>query len=133
MKRAISCFALLCLSFVSFSAVVTTSAEAKPDTTNIHYCGTRIDKFKFNFKVPDGVMRPACKAHDECIDSGKPKKVCQGVFKREAIIACNNLPEDDSTLSPFRKSTRVSACKFLGQAYLDAIVVYDAYNARKNK
>ena len=127
MKNKISCLLILCLSLVSSSTLITVRAEARPNSNKTHYCGT--DKIK----VPDGNLSSACKAHDQCLDSGQSKKACQDVFESAAITACENIPEDSKKLTFFSKKTRTKFCRGKAIIYLDAIRAYDSYNNLKNK
>ena len=92
-------------------------AQAKPNQASQqpHYCGTKLT----GRLISDRTFGPACKIHDECLESGTDRNICRKKFKNAMLDICNNLPDGKETkIRFFTNGDRKRAC--LAKAYIYA-------------
>lgn len=117
------------ISFLASATIIISSALSatgvgvnaqSPNKTN--YCGTK----RTSWLVSDRTFGPACKVHDECLQSGTDRNICRKRFKSVMLDICNSIPEGkEKKLRFWTNGERRSICFKKASAYAWGVGIRD--------
>ena len=80
-------------------------------------------------RIPDGIFKNACQAHDDCYSSGGTKGLCDSVFKTDLEFSAETYSAQ--ILDPIMRAVVNEALLRVANIYVDAVVkseeAHDAY------
>jgi hypothetical protein len=99
------------------------SGNAQSIAKRQKYCGTD----RSGRLIPDRPLgydfSGACRAHDQCLESGGNKRKCLQVFDNELLNVCNNLPQGKRTILRWTTNEgRYSRCLKTAKVYSTAVL-----------